>query len=353
MTPGTSGWTETSLHIFCLDGGPCSDGAVPGAALIFDASGNLYGTTNVGGIGPCHNEVDGCGVVFKLAQNLDGTWTYSQLYKFKGGKDGAYPQASLVFDTSGNLYGEAFAGGGKGCADTNGCGVVFELMPHPDGSWTQKVLHRFTGGYDGSQPYSGLVFDTLGSLYGTTTQGGAAGYGVVFQLTPSSGGGWKERVLHTFRGRPGKTPYGRLIFDPKGSLYGTTSAWGSDDAGAAFELSPSQNGRWAYKVIHLFHGKDGHTPFAGLTLDPLGNLYGTTAVGGLKSCSSWAGEGCGVVFKLTPQPDGQWRETILHKFTGGDDGFLIISGLTLDAAGNLYGAADAGAGGGVVFEITP
>ena len=355
LTPNLDGtWSETSPYIFCLaDWNVCSDGAYPTANLVSDTAGDLYGITVLGGIGPCYNDgIDGCGVVFKLAANPDGSWTYSPLYKFTGGKDGALPFSPLAFDSSGNLYGTTYGGGGKGCSDSNGCGVVFELTPKPNGGWTQSVLHRFTGGKDGAHPDTGnLVLDGPGNVYGSTFEGGASGYGVLFELTPRSGGGWKEVVLHSFRGHPGRNPIGGLTFDPKGNLYGTTSAGGAQDAGAIFELTPGAGGKWTYHVLHVFNGKNGRNPWSNLIFDQSGNLYGTTSSGGREAC----GLGCGVVFKLTPQLDGKWKETILHKFTGGNDGGGSWGALTLDAAGNLYGTTNGGSpyNYGVVFEITP
>ena len=362
LTPQLDGsWTETSLHIFCLDGS-CSDGAWPNSGLVFDTAGNLYGTTLIGGIGPCQGEVNGCGVLYKLTANADGSWTYSQLYNFTGGKDGALPFAHLTFDALGNLYGTTVGGGRQDCPDDYGCGVAFQLTPNPDGSWTYHVLHRFTGGKGGAHPTGGLILDSSGNLYGTTAQGGASGFGVVFELTPQPTGGWKETVLHTFLGRPGKIPYGGLlIFGPSGEIYGTASAWGTTDAGSVFALTPSTGGKWTYKVIHVFNSKNGRYPFGGVTVDSAGTLYGTTASGGRGNCNDWMGAGCGVVYKLTPSSGGHWKETILHWFTGSGDGSGLLSGLTLDAVGNLYGGADEGGklscnygnGCGVIFEITP
>lgn len=368
LTPNPDGgWSETSLHTFCTY---CDDGAYPNASLISDSAGNLYGSTYTGGRGPCnHYELPGCGVVFKLTRNPDGSWTYDRLHTFHADRDGASPQGFLTLDSAGNLYGTATGGGGKGCSYRYGCGVVFKLTPNPDGSWTERVLHRFGGGRDGDYPHAGLIFDSAGKLYGTTLYGGDeqcsadgnVGCGIVFQLSPNPDGTWTKSTLHRFKGHPGKAPYAPLVFDQAGNLYGTTSGDGVDGHGTVvhgivFKLTPNPNGSWKTSVLHRFkREQDGAQPWAGLTFDVDGNLYGTTAIGGLNNCDTWAGKGCGIVFKLTPVEGDGWKETILYKFTGGNDGGLILSGLTFDAAGNLYGTADAaGARGvGLVYEITP
>jgi len=173
------------------------------------------------------------GVVFELKPNPDRSWTESVLYSFTGAADGAHPSAGLVLNGAGNLYGTTFEGGA--CAESDaGCGVVFKLAPDPAGTWTESVVHSFTGGADGAAPSSGLVFDSTGNLYGTTAAGGADGYGVVFKLTSTSSG-WSESVLHTFMGS-GKYPEAPVIFDRAGNLYGTTLS-GSTNSGVVFEIT--------------------------------------------------------------------------------------------------------------------
>jgi uncharacterized repeat protein (TIGR03803 family) len=219
-------WTESVLHSFFG-----TDGFALECRLIFDGAGNLYGTTDMGG-------AYGYGTVFKLTPNSDGSWTESVLYSFKGAPDGQEPTAGLVFDAAGNLYGTTEFGGSKNCPSAPyPCGTVFELTPNSDGSWTEHVLHRFTGN-DGNYPVAGVTFDAAGNLYGTASSGGADNFGVVFKLTPTSGGGWSYRVLHTFANKPGFEPYGGLSFDATGNLYGTTTGDGSTTYGSVFEITP-------------------------------------------------------------------------------------------------------------------
>ncbi len=232
-----------------------ADGAAPTAPVIA-LNGDLYGATVNGGDTsgsncPGLNPPTGCGVVFKLSppSGGSGSWTETVLYTFTGGADGSYPQASLVPDSKGNLYGTASSGGdtsGTNCTVFGGCGVVFELSPPSGGKvpWTETVLYTFTGGDDGSLPYAGLIFDSLGHLYGTTIGGGSSDYGTVFELSPPSGGKgpWTETVLYPFTGViDGNNPFAALIFDSIGNLYGTAFG-GSRGSGVAFELSPESGG---------------------------------------------------------------------------------------------------------------
>ena len=261
-------WTVSILHAF--DG---ADGALPYAGVIFDAAGNLYGTTLYGGAFSTRTCPDGCGVVFKLAPNPDGTWTESVLHSFTGGADGEEPSAGVIFDTAGNLYGTTGGGG------AHSYGVVFKLAPSSDGTWTESVLYSFTGGADGGQPQAGVIFDAAGNLYGTTFYDGAYGYyGVVFKLTPSPDGTWTESVLHSFTGgADGCFPLAGLIFDAAGNLYGTTYQGGADGYGVVFKLKPSSSG-WSETVLHTFIGF-GRDPAGGVIFDPGGNLYGTAGNG--------------------------------------------------------------------------
>ena len=196
LTPGSGGkWTEATLYDF--KGG--SDAFAPYAGLSIHQSGNLYGTTIIGGGTGCYGV--GCGTVFELSPASDG-WTETVLYSFTGGGDGSRPQAGLLLDSAGNLYGTSTQGGNLTCGSGSGCGVVFELMLKSD-SWRETVLYRFKGGIDGADPYTGVLLGKEGNLYGTTAIGGGkgcggTGCGTVFELTPTAG--WKERILYRFKG---------------------------------------------------------------------------------------------------------------------------------------------------------
>jgi uncharacterized repeat protein (TIGR03803 family) len=245
LTPQSNGsWTESVLYNFC-SASNCSDGGYPAASVVLDSKGNLYGTAFYGGDPQC-NEDNGCGVVFKLAKKKDGSWTETVLHAFAG-EDGSFPYAAVIFDQAGNLYGTTSVGGTGGVCDFDGCGVVFELLPNADGSWTEKTLHQFTGGKDGGEPFARLILDRLGNLYGTTTTGGdphrgpctSYGCGVVFRFAPTSKGEWRETVLHRFLDFPGDNPYvSDLIFDGKGNLLGTTAGDGTKTSGSVFVLTP-------------------------------------------------------------------------------------------------------------------
>ena len=331
LTPNNGQWTE-KVHTF-----QPKYGEKPKAGLIMDSAGNLYGTTYYGG-------AYGYGTVFELTPN-NGEWAFKVLHAFiNNGKDGLDPTAGLVFDAAGNLYGTTALGG------SSNLGTLFKLTLN-NGKWIYKVLHSFSGKDDVNQPQAALIFDTAGNLYGTT-------YGTVFELTPS-GGKWTEKVLHKFKhnGYDGYACVASLIFDTAGNLYGTTFYGGADSScndftgcGTVFELIPN-NGKWTEKLLHSFHDKgDGAFPLAGLIFDAAGNLYGTTGGGGL------TGDGSGVVFELTPH-GSNWTETVLYAFSvnGRSDGGGPTAGLIFDKAGNLYSTTEDGGGtnNGVVFEVTP
>ena len=325
----SNSYAETVLHNFTLS--YPDDGAAPAAGLVMDSSGNLYGTTQVGGS-------YGNGVVFKL----DASNSYAVLHNFTGGfqnDDGREPLAGLVMDSSGNLFGTTASGG------SYGNGVVFK----PDASNSYAVLHTFTGGADGSTPFAGLVMDSSGNLCGTTRGGGSRDSGVVFKLDASNS--YAETVLYNFTGgADGSSPYAGLVMDSSGNLYGTTSAGGPFNYGVVFKLDASSN--YAETVLHNFTGgADGGIPFAGLVMNSSGNLYGTTYLGG--------SYGDGVVFKL--DASNSYAETVLHSFTGGADGSIPYAGLVMDFSGNMYGMAHGGGTGtcndrgtlgcGTVFKI--
>jgi uncharacterized repeat protein (TIGR03803 family) len=327
MSNAANAQTETILHTFL--GG--NDGTFPNAGVIFDAAGNLYGTAQGGGTSSSCG-INGCGIVFELSPVSGGGWTKTVLYDFAGGNDGIEPIGALIFDGAGNLYGTTAAGGSGACE--GGCGIVFELSPITGGGWSEKVLYTFAGGEDGIEPTSSLVFDASGNLYGTTVSGGVHRYGTVFQLKPGANGSWSERVLHNFAAsaKDGSSPECNLVFDAEGNLYGTTDHGGAYNfyGGMIFELTPTLSGPWTERGVHSFgNGQDGVEPVGGLTLDAAGNLYGATAQGG-------PGKN-GTIFELSPTLSGGWTERILYSFRAFSSGGGPNGNLVFDAAGNLYG----------------
>jgi len=329
---GAHAQTETVLHNFT--GGP--DGALPYAGLVMDRSGNLYGTTSAGGSTSCPG---GCGTVFKLSLH-GSSWILSTLYAFQGGADGQSPLAPLLIASDGTLYGTTFAGGGASCVTEfgNGCGTVFRLRPQPNRCaaiscpWIETVLYRFSGGADGGNPDMGpLVLDTSGNLFGTTQIGGSAGAGTVFELTPSNGS-WTETVIHSFSGSDGVYPQSGVVIDAAGNLYGTAdSSDGTGSGGTVFQLSRSGQ-TWNLTVLHTFSGSNGD-PVAGLTFDAHGNLYSVTA--------NFKGDP-GLVYQLGYSGQ-EWEYSPLTSIPFG----VALTGLAIDAAGNLYGAL-----GDDVYKVT-
>ena len=308
--------TMAHAQMYSFPGAP--NGANPWASLVRDKQGNVYGTTEGGGInGGCGGSC-GLGTVFKLDANGEET----ALYAFTGGGDGGVPEAGLVLDARGNLYGTTVNGG------ASGNGVVFKVEP----SGKESVLHSFTGGADGAAPQAGLLLDDEGNLYGTAP-GGGSGSGTVFKLDANG----NETVLHSFTGAPdGAGPVASLVRDKQGNLYGTTLGGGTFGRGTVFKLDPTGN----ETVLYSFTGgADGGSPYAGLVRDDHGNLYGTTFYGGNPACdsvNSW--NGCGTVYKIGTT--GQ--ETVLHSFTGlvastTGDGANPYGGLVRDEQGNLFG----------------
>jgi uncharacterized repeat protein (TIGR03803 family) len=326
--------TERVLHRF--KGG--SDGSAPFAGLIADQAGNLYGTTTNGGSGACH-----CGTVFELSPASGGRWTETVLYRFTGGGDGATPESGLTLDTAGNLYGTTIYGG------ASDDGTIFQLAAPatPGGAWTLNVLHSFIGHTEGKYAWGNLIFDQAGSLYGPTLFGGRFGGGTVFQLAApaAQGGSWTLNVLHNFKGvNDGIDPVGALIFDKKGTLYGTTYD------GRVFKEVPPAAGHtaWTLKVLYSFNSVLGLTG-GGLIAGKKGVLYGATSLGGSANQ--------GTVFQLTPPitRGGAWTATTLYEFAGGSDGEYPLNGLVADQTGNLYGVTENGGASrhGTVFKLTP
>ncbi len=274
-------------------------------------------------------------------------------------ENGGWVPTSLVMDASGNLYGNAVYGGPYTCdPDFQGCGLIFELS-RQGSHWSFSIIYLFgpetSNGY---LPMGQLLLGSGGVLYGTTELGGACGDGTVFQLTPSSArvsatinAHWTLTRLHDFgcENNPDLYPYGGVVADAAGNLYGTTSAGGSHGCGGeygcgvVYKLTRS-NGEWNYSVLYTFAGLgDGARPLSNLTLDANGNLYGTTQLGGI----AW-----GVVFKVTPNGS----ESVLHAFNTGDGGYSDTA-VTVDSSGNLYGCTSVGQdgdpGGAGVFELSP
>ncbi|HEX3396203.1 MAG TPA: choice-of-anchor tandem repeat GloVer-containing protein [Steroidobacteraceae bacterium] len=313
-------------------------------AVIMDSAGSLYGTSLSGGSG-------GFGVVFKLSPSPGGGYTESDLYSFSGSTlDGGEPAGDLLMDSAGNLYGTTSIGG------SYQAGTVFKLSPSSGGNYAYSILYSFTGTtVDGGQPNGGLVMDDAGNLYGTTMTsslppGGNvndSGFGTVFKLTPTGGSSYQEKTLHIFHGLDGVAPTAGLIMDSSGNLYGTThlssSSPTSNGAGLVFKLTPDANGVYTESILYSFTGgSEGGGPLAALVMDSAGNLYGTASYGGGGSAN--CNNGCGTIFKLTAGTSGNYTESTLYSFAGASGGGGPAARLIMDAAGNLYGTTFSGNG---------
>lgn len=379
--------TETVLYNFTSTG---SAGGFPNLTVAFDGSGNIYGTTTT--------------AVFKLIPQAGGGWTERTLHVFRGTPDGSAPFGGVVLDAAGNVYGLT-TGGGRGnggtayelirsatgqytekilhhfgrnqdghtifgrptldaagnlygttqLGGTDNAGTVFELIPTSEGPWTEKILHTFTLGGDGLNPMVGVAFDAAGNLYGTTTNGGANNGGTAYRLSPQTDGSWTEAIVYSFpfiQPSSSSEPDGSLLLDQAGNLYGATIYGGTHNFGVVYKLSPQSDGSWTETILHSFNGNgtDGFNAFTSLIFDKAGNLYGATMSGGVDQGI----DGKGTVFELSPQANGTWTESMLFSFNGTDGASPQWGGLTMDAEGNIYGGAFGGANGvGVVFEITP
>jgi uncharacterized repeat protein (TIGR03803 family) len=351
---------QSQYKVLWTFAGPPNDGNVPKSNLVFDKAGNLYGTTEGGGSSTADLCPGGCGTIFRLSPNQDGSWTNAILYSFCTKyinnlcQDGAYPQAGLIFDAHGNLYGTTVNGGAVACPQGHGCGTVFELSPQ-GGSWTETVLYSFcedllnNNCLDGALPLGQLTQDASGNLYGTTDDGGANDYGTVFELTHGTSG-WTETVLYSFCAigefcSDGAEPHGGVTFDKADNLYGTTEFGGTNNVhgtGVVFKLSPGANG-WTETVLHSFHqGGDGGAPLGGVSFDTLGNLYGTSSGGG--------SDNAGGLFRILAK-----NGKIGSFFFNGANGSEPHAGLLVDSKhAVLYGTTSQGgtANGGTVFEAT-
>ncbi|HVI06684.1 MAG TPA: choice-of-anchor tandem repeat GloVer-containing protein [Candidatus Binatia bacterium] len=363
LSPGSNGtWTEKILYSFAEG----TDGGQPWAGVVMDKNGNLYGTTSAGGDASCTPIHGYCGVAYELSPNSNGTWTETVLVDFTG-DNGLTPYGNLILDGAGNLYGTTQGGG------PNGWGIVFELSPNGDGTWSENILHGFGKDGNGAKPYSNLVFDAQGNLWGTTTDGGLLadclyqyGCGTVFEMTPQAGGGWSEKAVLAFDGGNGATPAG-LIFDASGDVFGTTYYGGPGSCsglvvggcGEIFELVAG-NGSYKPRIIQQFQKEPVAQP-QGIIFDSQGNMYGTSFYGGVNTCAG-ANQPCGTIYKGAPNGRGGFTFSVLYDFPGeSTNGFWPYAPLTIDGAGNIYGSTGNGGnlscgisgGCGVVYQIIP
>jgi len=358
LAPGKNGsWKETVLHSFQT---LKTDGCAPFGGVILDSMGNLYGTTL--GCGAY-----GDGTVYELSPAHNGRWKFRLLHSFSGSKkDGAVSQSTPLMDAGGNLYGTTAYGGSHPEACQNkplppGCGVVWELVPGKDGHWQEKVLYSFAGGEnDGANPPEGVAMDQQGNLYGVT-KFGAPFQGTAYRLTPGQSG-WTETVLHKFPtgNNDGTYPVGIPTLDVQGNLFGVTGDGGEAGLGTIWELSPGKGRAWSETVLFSF--AEGGTsqpnaPYAGVILDANGNLYGTTVEGG----SGCEGFGCGAVYRFSPKR----RELSELLDFGTTTTNSPESPLLMDKEGNLYGTTTSGGavgapncqfvlpGCGSVYRVSP
>lgn len=331
--------TPAGVHTVLYNFMGAADGGEPYKGVTLDAHGNLFGTAVTGGGGSCEG---GCGVVFMLA-NSGGGWNFSVIHTFTG-SDGSGPGSPVSIDKNGNVYGTTPTGG------ANGMGTVYKLRPNGTGGWGMRVIHTFTGGADGGGGSAGrLLIDAGGNLYGACTVGGVNGFGTVFKMS-SVQGQWQFATLYAFTDSPdGALPYGGLVFDKLGNLYGTTYYAGANDLGTVYKLTHS-NGAWTESVLYSFKGgTDGASPISSLAADPAGNFYGTTSDGGAAACS------CGVIFKITRGATGKWTESVVYRFPGSPNPGFAYNGMVGDSAGNFYGATVHGGSGndGAIYKFTP
>jgi uncharacterized repeat protein (TIGR03803 family) len=336
-------WSEQLIAALPGHGGGGFQDLVGG--IVMDKHGNLFWTNG-----------ETCGAVYELMPKPDSSWSLKKLHAFEEGSDGCQPNTTLTFDAEGNLYGTTFKGG------LSDGGTVFEVSPGANGEWMEKIVWRFQGyGADGLWPLAGVVVDRQGNLFGTTstggpTSGGSEAYGTVFELTPQPDGSWKETVIHTFNFSPldpdGARPEGDMIFDGRGNLYGTAFGGGSDvGGGIVFELTPTPDGTWSETILHHFSpsGAEGYGPTGNIVFSSSGNLLGTTFDGGGTPISP----SMGTLYELKLQADASWSLRVVHRFREFGDGYQPEAGVSIDPSGNLYGTTVYGGPleDGAVFEV--
>ena len=321
---GVGGWNETVLYNFCSvigQNGNCDDGSGPQASVIFDNLGNLYGTTAFGGTGSV-------GAVFELSP-AGTSWTETVLPNVTT-RYSYFLGSGLIMDPAGNLYGT-----------TRGIyGAVYELSPS-GGGWTEQQIYQTP--FSDDPFYTGLTMDAAGNIFGATLY-------TLLELSPNGEGGWNPTSIHQFgHAKDGSYPLGTPVLDQAGNIYGTTQYGGAKGNGTVYKMTPGKRGKWTEKILYSFKGgaKDGSQPRAGIVFDAAGNIYGTTSLG-----NNYSG---GVVFELVaPVGTGSYKEKVLWSFNG-TDGADPVDSLIWDNEGNLYGTAVEGgsSGNGVVFEVTP
>lgn len=344
----------TAAAILCACGAGPALAGTPHEKPVYSFTGNADGGFPHGGLisngrdkffgvttgdGTGHN-----GVIFELQKPAKGqtAWRQTTLYAFTGGADGGVPEAGLLRDAHGHLYGTTYQGG------ADGYGVVFELSKHR-GAWKYQVLWTFTGGNDGGEPSGSLIMDAAGNLYGTASEGGTGVVGAVFELSPPAAGmtNWTENVLYNFTGNSdGGEPMGNVLMGSDGNLYGTTAGYGQYNYGTVYRLTANGGGAWSFSLLHAFAGgSDGEVPRDGLIQDANGTLYGTTA--GFDNSY-------GNVFELNS--DGS-SYNVLYNIPGtaGFTGNGPWQTVSMDATGALYGTtlADGASQYGEIFKLTP
>jgi uncharacterized repeat protein (TIGR03803 family) len=335
ITRSGSNWTTVPISLLS------TGGKGPEGRVVFGPDGHPYGTTQGCPGDVCDGTVFNLIVPLTICKTANCFWKENVLYSFPtGGADGNRPNGDLIWDPQGNIYGTTMAGG------LQASGNVYELTSSGNG-WTATSIYSFSGGIDGQYPESGVIFDNGGNLLGTSLRGGTHVSGNVFKLT-KSGNGWTANNIYDFQsGTDGRSPYSGLLIDSSGNLYGATSDGGTGFGGTVFELIPSGDA-YTFKLLYSFSGHGGNScgPWGTLSMDASGNLYGTTNCDGANNL--------GNVFKLTNTGNG-WVYSSLYDFTGGNDGSGPLSNVTIDTDGTLYGTTYMGgaAGYGVVWMIKP